>query len=195
MKLDNKIIIIRDKKVILDRDLAELCQVETKVLNQNVKRNIELFSDDRFQLNQVEKQEVVTNCDHLKMIRFSSNLPFAFTQLGAEMVVRIMKKDIDLTTLFYEIQPANSMILNDDLRTKIHNIRNLQVILDFDLAFLYQVETKRLKQTVKRHVERFPIDFMFQLNNDETNLMVSQNAIPSKSHLGGIILLHLQNKE
>ena len=58
-------------------------------------------------------------------------------------------------------------------------------MIDRDLAELYQVETRALKQAVKRNIERFPDDFMFELTEDEINFMVSQNVIPSKKHLGG----------
>ena len=55
-------------------------------------------------------------------------------------------------------------------------------MLDFDLAAIYQVENRALKQAVKRNIDRFPKDFMFQLTNKEVELMVSQNVIPSKSY-------------
>lgn len=58
------------------------------------------------------------------------------------------------------------------------------MILDRDLAELYQVETRTLKQAVKRNIEKFPEDFLFKLNNNEIELMVSQNVIPSRQHLG-----------
>jgi phage regulator Rha-like protein len=58
-------------------------------------------------------------------------------------------------------------------------------MLDRDLAELYQVKARRLREQVSRNLDRFPNHFMFQLDNKEINLMVSQNAIPSKSHLGG----------
>ncbi len=51
------------------------------------------------------------------------------------------------------------------LQSKIHEIRGLKVILDFDLAELYEVETKVLNQSVKRNAKRFPVDFMFQLDD------------------------------
>ena len=61
-----RILLIRGEKVMLDADLAELYGVPTKVLNQAVKRNIERFPVDfMFQLSKPEKNEVVTNCDHL----------------------------------------------------------------------------------------------------------------------------------
>ncbi|WP_426094145.1 ORF6N domain-containing protein [Flavobacterium sp. DSR2-3-3] len=50
------------------------------------------------------------------------------------------------------------------LKYKIHDVREQKVILDFDLAALYEVETKVLNQAVKRNIKRFPVDFMFRLN-------------------------------
>lgn len=58
-------------------------------------------------------------------------------------------------------------------------------MLDVHLAELYAVETRTLKQAVKRNIHRFPPDFMFELTDDEIDIMVSQNVIPSRKHLGG----------
>jgi hypothetical protein len=60
------------------------------------------------------------------------------------------------------------------LQSKIYDIRGQRVILDFDLAILYEIETKVLNQAVKRNVKRFPVDFMFQLSDDEYNSLRSQ---------------------
>ncbi len=76
-------------------------------------------------------------------------------------------------------------INSNQIRNLIHTIRGQQVMLDRDLAVLYQVENRALKQAVKRNIEKFPNDFMFILTDDEIELMVSQNVIPSKQHLGG----------
>ncbi len=73
----------------------------------------------------------------------------------------------------------------DTIRTKIQTIRGKQVMLDSDLALLYEVETRVLKQAVRRNMERFPEDFMFELSTEEIEQMVSQFVIPSKSYLGG----------
>jgi len=72
-----------------------------------------------------------------------------------------------------------------EINNKIYTIRGLKVMLDRDLAVLYEVETRRLKEQVKRNIDRFPYDFMFELTDTEVEFMVSQNAIPSKQHLGG----------
>ncbi|MBX7245216.1 MAG: ORF6N domain-containing protein [Candidatus Sumerlaeaceae bacterium] len=70
---------------------------------------------------------------------------------------------------------------------RIYLIRGIRVMLDFDLAQLYGVETRALKQAVRRNPDRFPDDFMFELAADEIYMMVSQNVIPGRSKLGGAI--------
>ncbi len=78
-----------------------------------------------------------------------------------------------------------AIIKTNDIQSRIFIIRGKQVMIDRDLAILYQVETRVLKQAVKRNIERFPINFMFELTNNEINLLVSQNVIPSKKYFGG----------
>ena len=78
---------------------------------------------------------------------------------------------------------------NIDIKSKIYTIRDKQVMLDRDLAELYDVKSIRLREQVKRNIDRFPDDFMFQLTSDEVDFLVSQNAIPSKQHLGGSLPL------
>jgi hypothetical protein len=73
------------------------------------------------------------------------------------------------------------------IQNKIFEIRGCKVMLDFDLALLYDVETRVLKQAVRRNNNRFPEDFMFTLNENEIKQLVSQSVIPSKSNLGGAI--------
>jgi hypothetical protein len=68
------------------------------------------------------------------------------------------------------------------IQKKIYEIRGQKVMLDFDLALLYEVETRVLKQAVRRNIDRFPDDFMFELTNNEFNTlknsMTSQIVIP-----------------
>ena len=74
-------------------------QVETKVLNQAVKRNIERFPQMfRFQLTNNEKNELVTNCDRLETLKHSSNNPYAFTEQGVAMLSAVLKSDVAIKT-------------------------------------------------------------------------------------------------
>lgn len=78
-----------------------------------------------------------------------------------------------------------SIALSDDVvMSKIYMIRNHKVMLDIDLAALYQVETGRLNEQVKRNANRFPEDFMFQLSNEEWKSLRSQFAISKKGRGG-----------
>jgi hypothetical protein len=79
------------------------------------------------------------------------------------------------------------IIPEETVISKIYFIRSQKVMLDSDIAKLYGVETRALKQAVNRNKDRFPIDFMFKLTDDEINGLVSQNVIPSKGQLGGAI--------
>jgi hypothetical protein len=89
--LGTLILTIRSQKVLLDADLAAIYGVPTKALNQAVKRNADRFPNDfLFQLTDEEKQEVVTNCDHLARLKFSKTLPYAFTEHGALMAANVL---------------------------------------------------------------------------------------------------------
>jgi hypothetical protein len=89
--IENKILLIRGEKIMLDADLAALYGVTTKRLNEQVKRNVDRFPEDfMFQLTEKEKAEVVANCDHLKRLRFSPTLPYAFTEHGAIMLASVL---------------------------------------------------------------------------------------------------------
>ncbi|HPO15489.1 MAG TPA: ORF6N domain-containing protein [Candidatus Hydrogenedentes bacterium] len=89
--IEERILLIRGEKVILDVDLAAFYDVSTKVFNQAVKRNSHRFPDDfRFQLTQKERSEVVTNCDHLTALKFSPYCPYAFTEHGTIMAASVL---------------------------------------------------------------------------------------------------------
>lgn len=90
--INSKIITIRNNKVILDSDVAELYGVQTKEVNQAVRNNAEKFPEGYvFMLQNAEKQQVVKNFDHLEKIKFSPVLPNAFTERGLYMLATILK--------------------------------------------------------------------------------------------------------
>jgi hypothetical protein len=86
-------------------------------------------------------------------------------------------------------ESQNKLIVydTDEIHRKIYTVREVQVMLDRDLAEFYGVKSIRLREQVKRNINRFPEDFMFQLSESEVEFMVSQNAIPSRKHLGGYL--------
>ena len=97
--IENKIIILQGKQVILDSDVAELYGVETKHINQAVRNNPEKFPDGYIvSLTQNEKDEVVKNFDHLTNLKFSPALPKAFSEKGLYMLATILKSPIATET-------------------------------------------------------------------------------------------------
>src|SRR5277367_3781579 len=77
------------------------------------------------------------------------------------------------------------ILVEEKIIRKIIFLRNEKIILDVHLAELYGVDTRTLKQAVRRNIDRFPEDFMFELTNEEIEMVVSQNVIPHKKYLGG----------
>ena len=90
-KIQQRILLIRGQKVIVDADLAECYGVTTKNLNQAVRRNADRFPPDfMFRLTKEEKHEVVTNCDHLRNLKFSPVSPCVFTEHGTIMAASVL---------------------------------------------------------------------------------------------------------
>jgi hypothetical protein len=135
--IEELIVTIRGHRVILAADLARIYGVQTRVLNQAVKRNSEKFpADFMFVLTPEEfaewrSQFVTSKADRMGL----RHPPMAFTEQGVAMV---------------------SSVLNS-----VRGERRKSVMLDADLASLYGVSTRALNQAVKRNRERFPEDFMF----------------------------------
>lgn len=91
---------------------------------------------------------------------------------------------IELYKSSASIVPSVDSFSEDDIRNHIYTIRGVQVMLDRDIALLYQVSTGRLNEAVKRNIERFPADFMFQLSDEETQKWKSQIAITNSIKMG-----------
>ncbi len=92
--VEQRIFLIRKQRVMIDRDLAELYDVETKYLNRQVKRNIGRFpAEFMFQLTPDEKKELVTICHRFKTMKHSSAMPYAFTEHGVAMLASVLKSE------------------------------------------------------------------------------------------------------
>ncbi len=135
--VESRILIIRGQSVILDRDLAQLYGVTTKAFNQAVRRNKDRFPKDfMFQLTSAEKEEVVTNCDHLKSLRFSPNLPLAFTEHGALMAANVLNSERAVKMSVYVIRAfirlRDVFNLNQILQGRLAEIE--RILLDHDVA-------------------------------------------------------------
>ena len=112
---------------MLDKDLAELYGVTTKRLNEQVKRNKGRFPEDfMFRLTQKEKDEVVANCDHLNKLKYSRNLPFAFTEHGAIMAASVLNTRWAVEVSIYVVRAFVKLRLmlaaNKELSRKLNQL-------------------------------------------------------------------------
>ena len=126
-RIESSILLLRGQKVMLDSDLAELYAVQTKALNQAVKRNKERFPDDfMFQLTPDEKTRVVTNCDRLKRLKFSSTLPYVFTEHGAVMLASVLSSPVAVDVSIQIVKPfirlRELLASNKELAKKIEEL-------------------------------------------------------------------------
>jgi phage regulator Rha-like protein len=118
----SRILLIRDQKVMIDSDIAELYGVTTKRLNEQVKRNISRFpSNFMFELTKEEKNQVVANCDHLEKLKFSPVLPKVFTEHGIMMVANVLTSEraIQVSIQIIEVFIKMREILTDNLNLKL----------------------------------------------------------------------------
>ena len=126
-KIENRILLIRGEKVIIDADLAEFYGVPTKRLNEQVKRNKDRFPDDfMFQLSPDEKAKVVANCDHLENLKYSTTLPYAFTEHGAIMAAGVLNtsRAIEISVFIVRafVKVRQMVAGHKDLQRKISQI-------------------------------------------------------------------------
>jgi hypothetical protein len=139
--ITSKILFVRGKKVMLDSDLALLYSVRTKRLNEQVKRNKKRFPDDfMFQLTPKEKEEVVANCDHLKALKFSPQLPYVFTEQGIVMLSGVLNSDraiaVNIQIMRAFIYLKRMLLTNVGLRRKIEEMEKKY---DKQFATVFQV--------------------------------------------------------
>lgn len=133
VQIENRILNLRSQQVMIDRDLAELYGVETRVLNQAVKRNIERFPERfRFQLFEYEMNELITNCDRFGILKHSSTLPYAFTEQGVAMLATVLKSPTAVEMSIHIMDAFIAMrrfILNNAVIFKeIENLKQHQFI-------------------------------------------------------------------
>jgi hypothetical protein len=140
----SKILLIRGKKVMIDRDLAELYGVPTKRLNEQVKRNLKRFPKDfMFKLTIKEKDELVANCDRLEGLKHSTVLPYVFTEHGAVMLASILNSDrairvnIQIVRIFNRLREL--LMTNKEILLKLELLERdtLQNAVDIQAVFNY----------------------------------------------------------
>jgi hypothetical protein len=129
--IENKIYLIRERKVMLDRDLAEIYGVATMRLNERVKRNISRFPRDfMFQLTKQERDEVIANCDNLQSLKYSPALPYAFTEQGVAMLSSVLNSpraiEMNIYIIRAFIQMRELIAIDRDLELGIFLLRTEQ---------------------------------------------------------------------
>jgi phage regulator Rha-like protein len=144
--IESRIFTIRHLPVMIDRDLAELYGVETKRLNEQVKRNIERFPDTfRFQLTETERDELVANCDRLANLKHSSAMPYAFTEQGVAMLSAVLRSD---TAVKVSIRIMQAFV---EMRKFL--MQNAQIFERLDRIETKQLETDKKFEQVFRALE------------------------------------------
>ena len=133
VNIEQRIFVIRGQRVMLDRDLAQLYGVETKRLNERVKRNIKRFPKDfMFQLNKDELKELVANCDRLQTLKHSSNPPYVFTEHGVTMLASVLNSDkaiqINLQIVRAFVRLRQYAMLQTQKNTEVEELRKILML-------------------------------------------------------------------
>jgi hypothetical protein len=170
--IQNKIYEIRGMKVMLDFDLASMYQVETRVLNQSVKRNIERFPDDfMFELTKSEYDSLRSQIVILKTEgrgKHSKYLPYAFTELGVAMLSSVLKS-------------KTAVQINMSIMRAFVAVRQLLIDPTANEVKLLQREVKELKEYIEEVFADYKdIDEDNQKSFDEIYLALSELAVKQK---------------
>lgn len=142
-----KILLIRGKRVMLDRDLAELYGVETKRLNEQVRRNIKRFPGDfMFRLTAKEKEEVVAICDHLKNLIFSYQLPYVFIEQGVAMLSSVLNSERAIQT---NIQIMRAFVQFKRILLSIRDLRRKIEVMEKKYDRQFTIVFEAIKQLLE----------------------------------------------
>lgn len=158
----DKVFQIREIEVMLDFDLAELYQVETRVLKQQVRRNIDRFpSDFMFQLSKVEWKELITKCDNLpQKLKFSPVTPLAFTEQGIAMLSGILRSKeaiaINIQIMRVFVKMRKLIVSNAEILKKIEKLEKSEIDQNQSIANIYQIIKELIEPVYKI---RKPIGF------------------------------------
>ena len=155
--IGSKIFVIRGKQVMVDRDLADLYGVETKAINQAVKRNIERFPEDfRFQLTKEEMNELVTNCDRFETLKHSSSLPYVFTEQGVAMLSAVLHSEtaiqvsIKIMNAFVQLRHyVSEHVLKTDDKAELAEIRRLLLLHIDHCDKKFSEQEKKINQIIQ----------------------------------------------
>ena len=146
LKIDERIYSIRGRQVMIDRDLAELYGVETKALNQAVKRNIERFPPSfMFRLKQDEFMELVTICDRFEKLKHSSNMPHAFTEQGVAMLSSVLRSPTAVS--------VSIRIMESFVKLRQFMMKNSYMFQRMDILEMRLVETESKVESIMKMID------------------------------------------
>ena len=144
-EIQNMIYTFRGKQVMIDRDLAGLYHVQTKRLNEQVKRNSGRFPVDFcFQLSDKEKAELVANCDRFESLKHSSSNPYAFTEQGIAMLSAVLKSDVAVV--------VSIKIMNSFVEMRRFLLSNREMFARLDRLEIKQLETDKKLEEVFNYI-------------------------------------------
>ena len=155
--VESKIFMIRGKQDMIDRDLAELYGVETKVINQAVKRNIERFPEEfRFQLINQEMNELVANCDRFNKLKHSTVTSYVFTEQGVAMLSAVLHSptaiqvSIRIMDAFVKLRHyVSSQIVKTDDEAELAEIRRLLLLHIGHCDKKFSEQDKKINQIIQ----------------------------------------------
>ena len=152
--IEDRIFTIRDHKVMIDRDLAELYEVETKRLNEAVKRNIERFPlDFMFKLTKDEFLQLVAICDRFKLLKHSVSTPYAFTEHGIAMLSSVLRSkkaisiNIEIIKTFVKLRQY--IISQGDTTEQIAELRKLLLLHTENNDYKFSEHDETIRQIVQ----------------------------------------------
>ena len=144
--VESRIMSIREKQIMIDRDLAELYGVETKRLNEAVKRNIERFPERfRFQLTKEEMAELVANCDRFNSLKHSTVRSYAFTEQGVAMLSTVLRSE---TAIRVSIR-----IMDAFVAMRRFMVTNAEVFQRLSTMEYHQLEIQQHQQETDKRIE------------------------------------------
>ena len=144
--VESRIMSIRGKQIMIDRDLAELYGVETRVLNQAVKRNMERFPERfRFQLTKDEMNELVTNCDRFNSLKHSTVRSYAFTEQGVAMLSTVLRSE---TAIRVSIR-----IMDAFVAMRRFMVTNAEVFQRLSTMEYHQLEMQQHQQETDKRID------------------------------------------
>ena len=152
--VESLILNIRDRHVILDKDLALLYGVTTKRLNEQVKRNIERFPESfRFQLKKIEMEQLVANCDRFAPLKHSTSPSFAFTEQGVAMLSAVLHSqtavNVSINIMNAFVIMRRSILHNNIINSRLDSVEKKQIKMESEIEDLFQHFEKQYKPPVE----------------------------------------------